>query len=93
MHDRVVDGAEHPTSDRVVVGFDAGDLTAKVGRYRTQAAAYALALETATGEPVRRCVFVFLGDGAPGRGTAVEREVSDLPRAVAELRDRLAGSA
>jgi ATP-dependent exoDNAse (exonuclease V) beta subunit len=66
---------------------DEGDLAAKVARYRLQGATYALALATATGRPVTRCVFVFLApDGAQ------EREVSDLPRAVADVRALLAES-
>ena len=44
---------------------DDADLDGKVARYRLQGAAYAVALEQATGEPVAECVFVFLGgDGA-----------------------------
>ncbi len=67
---------------------DESDLDAKVARYRLQGASYALALEAATGEPVARCVFVFLGtDGAD------ERQVSDLPRAIDEVRAFLSASA
>jgi ATP-dependent helicase/nuclease subunit A len=67
---------------------DESDLDAKVARYRLQGASYALALEAATGEPVARCVFVFLGtDGAD------EREVKDLPRAMEEVRALLSASA
>ena len=67
---------------------DESDLDAKVARYRLQGASYALALEAATGEPVARCVFLFLGtDGAD------EREVSDLPQAIEEVRALLAASA
>ena len=36
------------------------DLDAKLARYRLQGASYALALEAATGEPVARCMFLFL---------------------------------
>ncbi|MEX1009506.1 MAG: UvrD-helicase domain-containing protein [Acidimicrobiia bacterium] len=64
------------------------DLDAKVARYRLQGASYALALEAATGEPVARCVFLFLGTDR-----AQEREVSDLRRAIEEVRALLAGSA
>ena len=57
---------------------DEADLDAKVDRYRLQGAAYALALEAASGWPVARCVFLFRGaDGA------VERDVADLPRCAA----------
>ena len=67
---------------------DESDLDAKVARYRLQGASYALALEAATGEPVARCVFVFLGtDGVD------EREVSDLPRAMDQVRALLSASA
>ncbi len=38
-------------------------LTTATARYGPQVACYALALEEATGRPVRRCVLVFLGDG------------------------------
>jgi ATP-dependent exoDNAse (exonuclease V) beta subunit len=60
------------------------DLDAAMGRYRTQGAAYALALERALGTPVARCLFVF----ARRRG-AVEREVDDLPAAVAAVERRV----
>jgi ATP-dependent exoDNAse (exonuclease V) beta subunit len=60
------------------------DLDAAMARYRVQGAAYALALERALGAPVARCVFVF----ARRRG-AVEREVVDLPAAVADAERRV----
>jgi ATP-dependent helicase/nuclease subunit A len=63
------------------------DLDVKIARYRLQGASYALALEAATGEPVTRCVFLFLG-----ADRAQEREVNDLPRAIEEVRALLAGS-
>jgi ATP-dependent exoDNAse (exonuclease V) beta subunit len=66
---------------------DAADLDAKVARYRLQGAAYAVALEQATGEPVAECVFVFLG----GRG-AEEVPVSDQPGAMREARAALGAS-
>ena len=66
---------------------DESDLDAKVERYRLQGASYALALEAATGEPVARCVFVFLGTNG-----ADEREVSDLPRAMDQVRAVLSAS-
>ncbi|HEX7095063.1 MAG TPA: UvrD-helicase domain-containing protein, partial [Acidimicrobiales bacterium] len=55
--------------------------------YRPQAAAYALALERATDRPVASCTFVFAQpDGA------IERQVDDLPAAVADVRAFLAAS-
>ncbi len=66
---------------------DQRDLDAKVARYRLQGATYALALEAATGRPVTRCVFVFLGDDG-----AEERDVSDLPQATRDVATLLAAS-
>jgi ATP-dependent exoDNAse (exonuclease V) beta subunit len=66
---------------------DPSELDAKVARYRLQGAAYAVALEQATGEPVAECVFVFLGAEA-----AQEVSVSDLPTAMRDARAALAGS-
>jgi ATP-dependent exoDNAse (exonuclease V) beta subunit len=66
---------------------DERDLDAMVTRYRLQGAAYALALEIATGERVAACVFLFLAAGG-----AAERAVSDLRSAIAEVRARLEGS-
>jgi len=60
------------------------DLDAVMERYRVQGAAYSLALERALGTPVARCVFVFAR-----RGRAVEREVEDLPNAVADVEQRI----
>ena len=57
------------------------DLDAKVARYRLQGASYALALAEATGEPVARCVFLFLAPTG-----AVARDVTDLVDAVDEVR-------
>ncbi len=62
-----------------VAGAD--DTDAKLARYRLQGAAYAAALESVTGEPVARMVFVFLD-----RAGATECELPDLPAAVAEAR-------
>jgi ATP-dependent exoDNAse (exonuclease V) beta subunit len=57
------------------------DLDAKVARYRLQGAAYAVAVQAATGEPVVRCTFLFLHpDGAR------ERDVADLAAAMDEVR-------
>ncbi len=39
---------------------DESDLAARLAHYRVQGAAYAIAVAAATGEPVDRCVFVFL---------------------------------
>ena len=62
------------------------DIAAKLQRYGLQGASYAAAVEEATGEPVIRVVFVFLGtDGA------IEAELSDLGAAMQEVRTRAAG--
>jgi ATP-dependent exoDNAse (exonuclease V) beta subunit len=66
---------------------DDADLHTKVARYRLQGAAYAVALEQATGEHVAECVFVFLGGD-----DAQERSVSDLPAAMREVRAALGAS-
>jgi ATP-dependent helicase/nuclease subunit A len=60
---------------------DDGEVEEAFARYRLQGAAYALALESALGRPVRRCVFVFLA--VPHR--AVERAVEDLHVSMAEV--------
>ena len=60
------------------------DLDTRVLAYRTQGAAYALTVEAATGEPVVRVTFVFL----TGAG-AVERDLPDLPGAVADVRGQI----
>jgi ATP-dependent exoDNAse (exonuclease V) beta subunit len=60
------------------------DLDAAMDRYRPQGAAYALALERALDTRVARCVFVFAR-----RRRAVEREVDDLPAALAEVERRV----
>ncbi|HMF03746.1 MAG TPA: UvrD-helicase domain-containing protein [Acidimicrobiia bacterium] len=60
------------------------ELDAAMDRYRAQGAAYALALERALGSRVARCVFVFAR-----RRQAVEREVDDLPAAVASVEQRV----
>jgi ATP-dependent helicase/nuclease subunit A len=89
-----VDLVYRTTEGLVVVDYktdawrDESDLDSKVARYRLQGASYALALEAATGERVARCVFLFLGtDGAD------EREVTDLPRAMDQVRAFLSASA
>ncbi len=68
-----------------VAGDD--DVEAKLARYRLQGAAYAAALESVTGEPVARMVFVFLD-----RTGATECELPDLPTAVKEARAAVAAS-
>jgi ATP-dependent helicase/nuclease subunit A len=68
----------------------AADVDAALARYTPQAAAYALAIEAVLGTPVARAVFVFARVGG-----AIEREVSDLADAVAQVRGdlgRLAGA-
>ena len=60
------------------------ELDAAMDRYRAQGAAYALSLEKALGSPVARCVFVFAR-----RRQAVEREVDDLPEAMAAVERRV----
>jgi ATP-dependent exoDNAse (exonuclease V) beta subunit len=60
------------------------ELDAAMDRYRTQGAAYALALEKALGSPVARCVFIFAR-----RRQAVEREVDELPAAIAAVEQRV----
>jgi len=57
----------------------------RVARYRLQGAAYAVALEASTGEQVVEAVFVFTSAGA-----VIERRVSDLDAAKAEVRAILA---
>ena len=76
----VVDYKTHDSDERP-------DLHQKPG-YRLQIAAYALMIEQATGRPVSRCVFVFLGPNS-----AHEVQVDDLPEAVAEVRSVVTGSA
>ena len=67
------------------VGGPAG-LTAAAARYGPQVASYTLALEEATGRPVRRCVLVFVG-----HGDAVEVVLEGAP--LAEARARARGAA
>jgi ATP-dependent helicase/nuclease subunit A len=63
------------------------DLDDALARYRLQGASYALAVAQATGEPVVRCVFLFLG-----RDGAREIEVNDLGAAVETVRSHLEAS-
>ena len=73
----VVDYKTHDSDERP-------DLPQKPG-YRLQIAAYALMITQATGRPVSRCIFVFLGPNSTH-----EVEVNDLPAAVEEVRRVLA---
>jgi ATP-dependent helicase/nuclease subunit A len=61
------------------------DIDEHMARYRVQGAAYAFAVERATGERVARCVFVFCTPNGP-----IEQPVTDLARAMDEVRDRIA---
>ncbi|MCZ7529278.1 MAG: PD-(D/E)XK nuclease family protein [Acidimicrobiia bacterium] len=60
------------------------DLDAKLERYRLQGASYALAVSRATGRPVTRCEFLFLGETG-----AEVRSVVDLGSALEEVRAAL----
>ncbi|MFM8305173.1 MAG: UvrD-helicase domain-containing protein [Actinomycetota bacterium] len=71
-------------TDRVPAAVD---LDAALERYTVQGGAYALALETALGRPVARCVFVFARRTEP-----LERAVTDLRGAVARARAALGAS-
>jgi ATP-dependent exoDNAse (exonuclease V) beta subunit len=55
-----------------------------MGRHRLQGAAYALAVAGATGPPVTRCTFLFLG-----RHGAVARQVDELAEATETVRELL----
>jgi ATP-dependent exoDNAse (exonuclease V) beta subunit len=61
------------------------ELTVKVAHYRLQGAAYSLAVQQATGLPVHRMVFCFLGNGQ-----AEEREIKDLTTAMDEVKAQVA---
>ena len=67
---------------------DEPSLEARLGHYRRQGAAYALAVERVTRETVVRCVFVFCAPEG-----ARQREVADLRAAMAEIDGELARSA
>jgi ATP-dependent exoDNAse (exonuclease V) beta subunit len=86
----VVDGVDGLTILDYKTDAFAGDadLDAKVAGYRHQGAAYALGLRQATGLPVHDVVFCFLG-GPDGTG-AVERTITDLAAAQAEVEELLA---
>jgi ATP-dependent exoDNAse (exonuclease V) beta subunit len=63
---------------------DDSALADRMAHYRVQGAAYAIAVETATGQPVERCVFVFL---SPDGVREVPVAGDELARAVAEVRE------
>ena len=66
---------------------DTDGVDAKLARYRTQGAAYAAAVEAATGEPVARMDFVFLrsdGDGEPSVAP-----IDDLRGAIDEVKQKV----
>ena len=67
---------DHKTS----ASSDPAELDRRVAGYRLQGAAYAVAVGRATGEPVTRVVFLFLTPEG-----AIERELTDLPDAMAEV--------
>jgi len=81
-----IDLAYQTDSGLVVIDYktdswnDEQDLSTKVARYRLQGAAYALALQKATGTRVERMTFCFLGNGP-----AVERDIADLGAAMTEV--------
>ena len=58
------------------------DVDAKLAVYELQAAAYAVALELVTEQPVAECRFVFLTTNG-----AIERSVTDLGHAMARVRE------
>ncbi len=89
--DRVLEGFidllyEAPSGELVVVDYKTdgvrgdSDADEAVGRYRLQAAAYALAVSRSLGRPVERCVFVFAN---PTRW--FERELTDVAAACDEV--------
>ncbi len=63
---------------------DDGAIETAMQRYRPQGAAYALALTEALGQPVTRCVFLFLTPADP-----VEQEITDLDEAIRDVRSRI----
>lgn len=73
---------------KTALGATDAQLDERAAAYRLQAVAYALAVQTLTGRPVRRAVFVFLrADGA------AEREVPQLAQAIDDLAHQLRTSA
>jgi ATP-dependent helicase/nuclease subunit A len=99
MGDRVLEGYidllyERPDGELVVVDWktDRGrtpeEVDASLEKYRIQGAAYAAALIRATGRKVAEVAFVFCRDGGE---PAVERTITDLADAVAEVEALLEG--
>ena len=85
----IVDLLYRDTDGLVLVDYKtdavpASALATRVDFYRPQMAVYAMAIEAAVGEPVRRCVLLFLNPAG-----AVAVELPDLPGAVAQLRTGL----
>jgi ATP-dependent helicase/nuclease subunit A len=79
---------EDDAGDVVVVDYKTDAGADAIGdAYRVQGASYALAVGTALGRPVARCVFVFCRADEP----AVERTIDDLDAAVADVRRRFGG--
>jgi ATP-dependent exoDNAse (exonuclease V) beta subunit len=62
----------------------AAALDARVDYYRPQMAAYALAIQAATGQPVDRCVLLFLTPAG-----AHERQIGELIDATTQIRERV----
>ena len=85
---------ETPEGNYVVVDYktdeatNPADLEKKLDYYTPQLAAYALLVAEATGSPVSSALIVFLTPKG-----AVERKVTDLPAAVAEVRSTLQAAA
>jgi ATP-dependent helicase/nuclease subunit A len=61
------------------------EIDEKLAAYRLQGAAYAVAVEVVSGVPVVGCRFVFCRAGG-----AIERDIADLPEAMAAVRRALA---
>jgi ATP-dependent helicase/nuclease subunit A len=66
---------------------DDADLAARIARYRVQAAAYAVAVESLLDEPVVECRLVFCREGE-----AIDVAVPDLVAARAEVRSLLSAA-
>ena len=77
---------EGPSGELVVVDYKTDGVRSEaeadeaVGRYRLQAAAYALAVQRSLGRTVERCAFLFAG---PTR--CLERDLTDVAAACAEV--------
>ena len=91
IEDRVIEGyvdllVEGPDG-LVVVDYKTdsirseADIDERLATYELQAAAYAVALEVATGQPAAECRFVFLTTAG-----AIERAVTDLPAVMDQVR-------